>query len=267
MTFPVTTRDSLLPVLLPCPPGWTAPEELGGRGRAADGYIFSGEGGNTIPVRVLPWDFTRLLQGKRLRTLYGAYGSRLEAKEYTNLRALVLLSQLVQTGGFHLNATQGAGTTTISFSPTAGLKLYAKMQAAIRAREKEPVPTSPPEEWGKEEVQAKEVWGQLLPQTAGDPVFELARQVDRRAKSGRLVLWWSRREKTLLSGLYFAKVQDAIYALFTLQVAHPEGVGICERCGKFFKRSRVAQKFCSIKCGNYVRKKRERVKTNGGQRQ
>jgi len=254
-----------LPVLIDCLPGTGVPLELGGRGRAPDGYIFSSEDGSTTLVRVLSWDFFRLLRLKRLQALYSAYGSKLGTKEYANLRALVLLSQLAQTGGFDVRRMEDK--KRVSMEPTTGLKKYVEMQAAIRAREKAPVLSVAAEDWSKESVQADEVWKQFRPATGGHPLFELARQVDRRARSGRLVLWWSRREKTLQAGLYFSRIQDAIYALFTLQTARAQGVGICERCGKVFERSRVAQKVCSMKCGNYIRKKRERAKTKRGKRQ
>jgi hypothetical protein len=262
----VTVRDMPLPVLIDCLPGTGVPLELGGRGRAPDGFIFSGEDGGTL-VRVLSWDFFRLLRGKRLQALYSAYGLKLGTKEYANLRSLILLSQQVQTGGFDIRRMADGKRISISIRPTMGLRKYVEMQAAIRAREKAPVPSVTAEEWSKEKVQAEEIWKQFQPSTGGHALFELARQMDRRARSGRLVLWWSQREEMLQAGIYFSRIQDAIYALFTLQTARPQGVGICERCGKVFKRSRVAQKVCSTKCGNYIRKQRERAKTKKGRRQ
>jgi hypothetical protein len=223
--------------------------------------VFSGEEDSTIPVRVLPSDFHRLWRRERWVTLCESYGVKVSGKERANLLSLVQLSHAVQTGRFRIYTQHDAQRRPrLKFEAAADLDIYVKLQSAIRARERSPIPSCPPDKWNDKAVQAKEVWRQLVPTTGGHPLAALVQQLGSRVKSGSLVLWWSRREEKLRAGLYFSQMQDAIYALLALQTGEPEGVGICERCGKVFKRSRLAQKFCSLKCGNYVRKKRERAK-------
>lgn len=239
----MTTRDTLLPVLVECRPG-----------KKEEGFVLDPEFGHRIAVRALPleaWDSFRDV--KRWKKFCGEYG-RVPPGEGVILMALGQLSQAIQTGSVPIYA---AKPDEIGAAPSGYLKNYVKFVATLRAEAKVPVPLLPPEEWGREDVQAEEVWNQLIPPN-GNSFAELSAQLGQRTKSGRLVLWWSQREKMLQAGLYFKKFADALYALFSLQVAMPEGVGFCERCGKVFKRTRVAQKFCSTKCGNYVRKMRER---------
>lgn len=248
MKQPVTTRDALLPVLVECRPG-----------KKEEGFVLDADAGQRIAVRALPlktWDSFR--DDKRWKRFCDEYGT-VSPQERGILMALGLLSQAIQTDSVRIFKTE---PDQIMAAPPDYLKQYVKIVAKLRAEAKVPVPFveegKEEEEWSKEDVQAEEVWNQLLPPN-GDPFAELSEKLGERTKSGRLVMWYSRRDKMLQAGLYFKTFADALYALFSLQVAMPEGVGFCERCGKVFKRSRVAQKFCSTKCGNYIRKKRERA--------
>ena len=245
-------------MLVKSPPDWDVPIELGGRGRAADGYIMQREGGTA--VRILPWGFAALMQGRRWERLCAAYGVPVAADEIANLRALILLSQLTQTGGYDVRATKGHSSTVLKFAPTADLKMYVQLQSEINARERSLIESVPQECWGSAEQQAQELWKRLSPSEGGS-LLELAEQLNTRTKSARLVLWYSRRDGGFRQGLYFPRIQDAIYGLFALQLTRPERVGICQRCGKVFTCVRAAQKFCSVRCGNYFRKKRERNKS------
>ena len=256
----VTTRDALkqqpVPVLIECLPGTGVPLELGGRGRAPEGYIFERE--HSKPVRTLSWDFSRLLSGKhsqRWERFCRAYGVALGKRELANLLSLITLKQVLQhDGGLDFRVPSGrpfrmtregdqvriVESPLIQISPTIGLRKYIEVQSRVQ------------------EKASEQIYEQLNPEGQGSPRVELTEQIDKRTKSGRLVLWWSLREMKFKTGLYFSDIKDAIYALFALQIVQPEGVGICERCEKVFKRTRVAQRFCSVKCGNCVRKKRQR---------
>lgn len=243
----MTSRDAMLPVLTACPPG-----------KKEDGYLWDFEGRSNVPVLVLPlkvWDSCRT--NARWEQFCDKYGSGFDPKlERAELQALARLSQAIQTGSIRIYRHGGE----IRAAPSGDLKVYVEIEAARRARSKVPLPLDPPERWSSEDAQAEEMWNQFLPVT-GNPFAALSEQLGKHTKPGRLTLWWSERKKMLRAGLYFERVEDAIFALFTLQVALPRGVGICERCGDIFERTRVARKYCSVRCGNYIRKNRERQKS------
>lgn len=248
-----------IPVLIDCPPDWDVPVELGGRGRAPDGYLIGPDEDARGTVRVLRQGFLTLMQGKRWEKFCKGYGVNIGADEIANLRVLVLLSQFAQTGGYDIRPTKNQVSTVPDFAPSHDLKMYVELQAEINARERLEIKSAAPDDWSNAELQAKEIWKRLTP-SKGHALLELAEQLNKRTRSARLVLWYSRRDGDFRQGLYFSKIQDAIYGLFALQLTRPERVGICQRCGKVFTCSRAAQKFCSVKCGNYFRKKRERNK-------
>lgn len=90
------------------------------------------------------------------------------------------------------------------------------------------------------------------------PLGELCKELNRQLRSARLVLWWVNQEQRLAAGLYCPNAQTALFAVSFSQVAEPEGLAICMRCGKPFERCRTAQKYCSLRCANAGRKARER---------
>jgi len=153
-----------------------------------------------------------------------------------------------------------AGTVVAKMSEN--LKAYLKLQAAVRAKRKTPCEGFGEEDWGMEEVQEDALVNEIMPPN-GNVIGHFSNQINQRTKVGRAVVWWSIRDKMFRAGLWFDHPGDALFALFAIQIATPIGVGICDLCGKHFNRARVAQKFCSVRCGNYVRKVHQRQMTKG----
>jgi hypothetical protein len=89
------------------------------------------------------------------------------------------------------------------------------------------------------------------------PLSELGRELNRGVKQARFVLWVE-RESVFAPGLYCDNMTTALATALFSQVASPQSVAICERCGNHFTRTKRAQRFCSLRCGNADRKARQR---------
>jgi hypothetical protein len=196
-----------------------------------------------------------LTQSVRVSVLQRRDAGALPKDDEVQLAALKRLTQAVQTKAFSIGVANGKILADLSDD----LRVYIKLQAAIQAKARTPVFLAPPEMWADEEVQAEAIDNRVLP-PGGHPVAELCRQLGNLIETGRLVLWWSAKERMLQSGLYFKSIRDAIFADFALRVALPGGRASCERCGNEFTQKRVAQKFCSPRCSACARKRRERSK-------
>lgn len=246
MSNAVTKRDALISVLIPA------------SGRKEDGVVFDSESDQAVPIRVLPmavWDsFTKESRWEKFCREYG----EVPRQERAELHALARLSQAIHTRSIQIYEQAGEIRAHVSHD----LRNYVRLQSAARARLKVALPLDPPDFWADPELQAEALFNELLP-PHGDPILHFREQLDQRIRAGHFVMWWSSRDRMLACGLFFNKVQDALFALLALQATEPQGLGICERCSKTFGRARVGQKFCSIRCGNYMRKMRERQKMKG----
>jgi hypothetical protein len=94
--------------------------------------------------------------------------------------------------------------------------------------------------------------------TPGSHIGELIRELSYKARPAVLVLWWVKRESRLAAGLYCPNFETALHACLLSHAAMPEGMAVCVKCMKVFRRARVRQKFCSKRCGNAVRQRRHR---------
>ena len=64
----------------------------------------------------------------------------------------------------------------------------------------------------------------------------------------RPVVWWSSTKKRASLGLYCPNVDSALFALALREMGMPGGLGVCQRCGNPFHRSRRTQRYCSHRC-------------------
>ncbi|MBA3914201.1 MAG: hypothetical protein H0X25_10220 [Acidobacteriales bacterium] len=80
---------------------------------------------------------------------------------------------------------------------------------------------------------------------------------------GTLRVWFDKRNETLSPGIVAADFNEALYVLLLLNLANVESVAICTRCGHQFRRTRTAQAFCSLRCGNNARQAKQRMKRKG----
>lgn len=241
-----------LPILIECP------------FEKADGFIFRQQklaaGGRWVPVRILPLAALEKVEKSKaqggVETQYGQVSQRTRIA----LLTMNLLVQAIQSGDGN------------------ALAKYVQLKAAEEAREEAqwkvirpsafappgsalPGPLTPVVEQIEferlEPVLREEVLARV--RGPGHPVAELCAELYRRA-SPHLVLWWRHQERNLAPGLYCSTLGTALFSLLLSRIAVPQGTAICARCQKVFTRSRIAQTFCSTRCGNAVRQARRRAK-------
>jgi hypothetical protein len=224
----------------------------------ADGFIFrrryvgekeKDDDNDFLPVCVLPLVILKRVEehkGKgQFKTPYGTVSQRTR----TTLLTVNLLVQAIQsTDGKSLNK-------------------YVLLKAAEEASEE--ARQNDLSEYGLGDLLYKEEYERLEPEIKkqvlsrvkgkGHPIAELSAELYRIAPS-QLVLWWRSRERDLAAGVYCFNLDAALFALLLSRSAMPQGTAICTRCQKVFIRSRIAQKFCSRRCGNAVRQEQRRAK-------
>jgi hypothetical protein len=91
-------------------------------------------------------------------------------------------------------------------------------------------------------------------------VAELLLQLNRWTSGARFVVYFDRTRKKALPGLFCPDVGTGLAALTFDRIPSSQGLGVCVRCGKAFLRTRPAQHYHSLRCGNAGRKARERAR-------
>jgi hypothetical protein len=210
----------------------------------------NGRGHNDVlPVRVLPLDTLKSVEkyeGEgQFRTRYGTVSRRTRVK----LRTVNFLVQEVQS------------------ADGKRLGKYVHFKTAEEASEE--ARDNDFSEYGLGDLLYDEEYKRLEPgiqkqvvsRVTGDGrlIAELSAELDRIALA-KLVLWWRSKERDLAAGIYCADIDAALFALLLSRTVMPQGTAICTRCWKLYTRSRVAQKFCSRRCGNAVRQAQKRAK-------
>ena len=222
----------------------------------ADGLIFrrrySGEKDNDndfLPVRVLPLAVLKSVEKHKsegqLKTRYGKVSQRTRV----GLLEANLLTQAIQT------------------ADSKHLSKYVQLKTAEEASEE--ARQNDLSEYGLGDLLYEEEFKRLEPKVqqqvlarvkgGGHPIAELSAELFWRASS-QLVLWWRSKEQNVAAGIYCMSLDAALFSLLLSRVAMPQGTAICTRCQKVFIRSRIAQKFCSPRCGNAVRQAEWRAK-------
>ena len=75
----------------------------------------------------------------------------------------------------------------------------------------------------------------------------------------RFVVWWTEVGKKLAPGLYCPDILTALYASVLSTLGTPGGLGVCQRCGEHFIRSRAKQLYHDHKCQVAAAMKRHRT--------
>ncbi len=80
------------------------------------------------------------------------------------------------------------------------------------------------------------------------PLNELGTTLNSGIYQSRFVVWWAERQRRFAAGLYCKDMATALRALVLSRIGEPGGLGVCQRCGTPFPRSRRKQAYCSYKC-------------------
>lgn|ERR1700687_911483 len=67
-------------------------------------------------------------------------------------------------------------------------------------------------------------------------------------EKARPIVWWSLAKKRASLGLYCPDGRTALFAMALTGMGMVGGLGVCQRCGNPFHRSRRTQRFCSHRC-------------------
>jgi hypothetical protein len=89
------------------------------------------------------------------------------------------------------------------------------------------------------------------------------RSIANTLSGGILRVWRDERSDILAPGILVNDFREALHVLLLLNLASPESLAQCGKCGKQFTRTKVTQQFCSLRCGNNARKTRQRLKQKG----
>jgi hypothetical protein len=237
-----------LPVLIDCP----SDDEV-------DGFTFRRTSGTetgctSIPIRIVPFPVLERVEKAKgvgeLQTRYGVVSGQTRAAllAINRLVQAILTKDSSQLESYIRLKAESEANEEARFARQRQLTLA---DAPVLFRPMSPRPASVIREVVRERVHSP-----------GHPVAELINELYQRS-SGRLVGWWDHRRRVLSDGLYCRKLDSALFTLLLSRVAMPQGTAICARCGTVFQRSRVAQKFCSTRCGNFVRQIKRRAKQKG----
>lgn len=85
-----------------------------------------------------------------------------------------------------------------------------------------------------------------IPMAAPEDVFAL--HVTDALKETRFVIWRDERTGKLRPGILCQNARQAAYALLVARLGQPGNWSVCKRCGKFFRKRRSAQPYCSSRC-------------------
>jgi hypothetical protein len=89
--------------------------------------------------------------------------------------------------------------------------------------------------------------------------FAICEAFTRGLSSAKLVVWWATLPNKFVLGLYCPDVATAIYASVLSALGTPGGIGVCQKCGLPFPRTRAKQRYCDHKCQVAAAMKRHRT--------
>ncbi len=97
----------------------------------------------------------------------------------------------------------------------------------------------------------------------------LCASMNRGLEQARFVIWWMELQGKLAPGLYCQDAASALFALASLRLGSPGGLGVCIRCSSPFLTRRGKQAYCSYRCQTQaaMARYRERKKRQAGRTQ
>ena len=189
-----------------------------------DGYFYE-DVSRTVPVRFVSEALGKLSTRERWTTFEAKYGFSIQEHERKNLFFMLML----------LKAVEGQ-------DPDRGvreaLRYYRgdQPQGLFRA--------GGPESQGIQR----------------EPLRAILEMLNEGLKRARPVVWWSYAKMKASLGLYCPDGHTALYALALEGMGSLGGLGVCQRCGNPFHRSRRTQHYCSHRCQLAASMKRFRLR-------
>ncbi len=194
-----------------------------------------------IPVRVLPDDALDALGDNRRRTsLENKFGKHLLNTDYDYLLALQARVD------FH----QYQSTMSPDAITAEERGLFAQISELA-----EIIPGRPLSESEKKFIDAGmkgSMWTRRY-----EPARFFGEVFGNQLQNARFVIWMT-TEKLLAPGIFCPDLRTALVALIAVSLVHVKGYSVCKQCGKRFIRERRRMWYCSIACGNTLRKRRQR---------
>jgi len=201
-----------LPVLVPINKSQTAYRRRAGVIEAEDGYFYE-DVARTVPVRRVSEGLGTLGTSERWTAFEAKYGFSIQEHERKNLFLMLMLAKAVE-GRDPKRGVREA------------LRYYRGDQPQGLFRAGEPV---------SQGIQR-------------EPLRTILEMLNAGLARARPVVWWSYAKKKASLGLYCPDGHTALYALALEGAGSLGGLGVCQRCGNPFHRSRRTQHYCSHRC-------------------
>lgn len=208
----ISLPEQLLPVLVPINESQMDYRRRAGIFEPVDGYFYA-DGGNMVPVRCVSEPVGTLSSQKKWKAFEAKYGFTIHEPTRKNLFFMVMLAKALE-GPDPNRGVQDA------------LRYYRGDQPDGLFREGGPV-------------------SQGIQQ---EPLRVVLEMLNNGLEEARPVVWWSFTKKRASLGLYCPNANSALYALALKGMGLPGGLGVCQRCGNPFYRSRRTQRYCSHRC-------------------
>jgi hypothetical protein len=205
--------DQPLPVLVPLNKGQMEYRRKAGIQESEDGY-FCEDAGKMVPVRCVS-----------------------ETLETLNSRAGKIAFEAKYGLTIHDNTLREAFFSLMLAQAVAGQDPDRGVQEALRYYRGD----SPPHA----------LFGIDSPVNQGirqEPFRVLLEMLNAHLKQAHPVIWWSSARNKASLGLYCSDGVTALFALALARMGLPGGLGVCQRCGNPFLRSRRTQHYCSHRC-------------------
>lgn len=91
-------------------------------------------------------------------------------------------------------------------------------------------------------------WAAKTHSVGMDADFALTAKFTAGLRKARFVVWRHKHSGKFVPGLYCPDIMTALYASILYGLGTPGGLGVCQRCGNPFIRSRTEQRYCGHKC-------------------
>jgi hypothetical protein len=219
-----------------------------------DGRII-GPGDDDIAVRILPLTAVEGIfdpkRGAEINREFNQAFKTVSEEALNELKALVFLITAIQT------RSRGQLREYVKRKAPMEAARAEKHMTEVLAQQSGGKPTLAGE---SEKVKYLENAVRSLFRRIRFPLSELSRQLNTQARHVQFVLWWVEKEERFAPGLYCDNMATALAAALFSRIESAKGMAVCQRCGNPFTRTKRAQRFCSLRCGNADRKARERAK-------
>jgi hypothetical protein len=91
-------------------------------------------------------------------------------------------------------------------------------------------------------------WAAKTHSVGMDADFAITAKFTAGLRKARFVVWRHKHTGKFVPGLYCPDIMTALYASVLYGLGTPGGLGVCQRCGNPFIRSRTKQQYCDHRC-------------------